>query len=76
MSARASEYRTVEAIKTITEQTGYPPSPEELADVLGVPVRNIHSSLIWAKNAGVVGYDDDGNLVVRAVSPDAGTESE
>jgi Mn-dependent DtxR family transcriptional regulator len=69
---RASEHRTVEAIKNIAEQTGYPPSPEELAEVLGVSLRSLHASLIWAKNAGEVGYDEDGNLVLRAPAEEQG----
>jgi DNA-directed RNA polymerase specialized sigma subunit len=57
--------RIIEAIDSITRETGYPPSPEELAEVLGISRRSLHSTLLPFKRGGVVRYDDDGNLVTK-----------
>jgi len=62
---RLDANRIVEAIDNITRETGYPPSPEELADVLGISRRSLHSRLLPFKRGGVVRYDDDGNFVTK-----------
>lgn len=56
--------RALEAIENITRETGFAPTPEELADALDLPLRALHSHLTPLKRAGVVRYDDDGRLVV------------
>lgn len=55
----------VDAIQNITAETGYPPTPEELAEVFDVPVKSIHSTLTPAKRDGTIGYDDNGCFVIR-----------
>lgn len=65
---RATEARAVAAIRTIAAETGFPPTPTELAEVLGTSERSLQSALIRAKHDGRVGYDGDGCLVVREVA--------
>ena len=58
-----NEARVLEAIRTITAETGYPPDADELAAALGVSTRQILSALMGAKRRGVVSYDEAGRLV-------------
>ena len=58
-----TEDRAIEAIRNITDETGYPPTPEELAYALGAPLRNVQSALGAAKKRGEVHYDENGCLV-------------
>ena len=55
-----------ELIATITTETGFPPTPEELADVTGRSVKSLQSSLTPAKRLGLIGYDENGCLVARS----------
>lgn len=64
-TGRATEARSLSAIRAITGETGYPPTPAELAAALGTTERSVQSSLIRAKTTGRVGYDEHGCLVVR-----------
>lgn len=60
----ASEQRLVAAIETITRETGYPPTPEELADAARTSIKSVHSTLMQAKRAGRVRYDEWGRFVL------------
>jgi hypothetical protein len=57
------EKRVLDAIETITAETGYPPDAEELAAALGVSPRQIHSALMSAKRRGDVRYAADAGFV-------------
>ena len=57
--------KAVDAIDTIMRETGYPPDPEELAEVLGVSVKSLQSTLTPAKRAGQIGYDEDGRFILK-----------
>lgn len=63
-----TEERAIEAIRDITSETGFPPSAEELAFVLDVPLKSVHSALGGAKNRGAVRYDADGHLVAGSAT--------
>ena len=55
--------RIIEAIRNITAETGYPPTAEELAYVLGITKKSVHSHLLGAKRSGLVRYDENECLV-------------
>lgn len=56
--------RVLSAIGIITRETGYAPTPAEVAYALGCNVRQVHSALLPAKRAGRVRYGEGGTLVL------------
>lgn len=58
-----NETRALAAIRTITEETGFPPDPDELAAALAATTKQVHSALLSAKRSGLIRYDEDGRLV-------------
>jgi hypothetical protein len=64
-SKRLNAERLLEAIRNITEETGYPPSADELAEVFDI--RMIQSSRAWRDlmGAGRIAYGDGSVVVIR-----------
>jgi hypothetical protein len=64
-SKRLNAERLLEAINNITEETGYPPSANELAAVFGVLM--IQSTRAWRDlmSASRIAYGDGAVVVIR-----------
>ncbi len=64
-----------QVVAKLEQERGTPPTPEEIADVLGVSVEEVGETLVHARVAGVVSLDDNMSTELGALLSDPRSEN-